>query len=82
MTTSTDLRTGTRVSLDEFLALGDTDGKWELDDEVLYIRSSGTRDHQFLGLELCRRILDYIDSFEPPSAGIFRHRPRPPRDGE
>ena len=82
MTANTDLRTGKRMSLDEFLALGDTDGKWELDDGVLYIMSSGTRDHQFLGFELCRRILDYVDSFEPPSAGIFRHRPRPPRDGE
>jgi Uma2 family endonuclease len=82
MTANTDLRSGTRMSLDEFLALGDADGKWEFDDGVIYIMSSGTRDHQFLGLELCRRILDYIDSFEPPPADIFRHRRRPRRDGE
>ena len=81
MTANTDLRTGKRVSLHEFLALGDADGR-ELDDGVLYIISSGTRAHQFLGLELCRRILDYIDSFEQPPADIFRHRRRPPRDGE
>ena len=46
---TTGLRTGTRMSLDEFLDLGETDGKLELDDGVLYIMSSGTRDHQFLG---------------------------------
>ena len=72
MTTDSDLRTGTRMSLDEFLALGETDGKWELDDGVLYIMGSGTRDHQFLGLEICRRILDYIDSFEQPPAHLYQ----------
>ena len=40
---TTGLRTGTRMSLDEFLALDETDGKWELDDGVLYIMASGTR---------------------------------------
>ncbi len=72
MTTDSDLRTGTRMSLDEFLALGETDGKWELDDGVLYIMGSGTRDHQFLGLEICRRILDYIDGFEQPPAHLYQ----------
>ena len=48
MTTATKLRTGTRMSLDEFLALGETDGKWELDDGALYIMASGSPDHQFL----------------------------------
>ena len=70
--TSTKYRTGMRMSLDEFLSLGKTDGKWELDDGVLYIMSSGTRDHQFLGMEFCRRILDYIDSFEQLPAHIYQ----------
>ncbi len=70
--TTTGLRTGTKMSLDEFLALGETDGKWELDDGVLYIMSSGTPDHQYLGLEFCRHILDYLDSFEQPPAHIYQ----------
>ena len=70
--TTTKYRTGMRMSLDEFLALDETDGKWELDDGVLYIMSSGTRDHQFLGLEFCRHILDFIDSFEQPPAHIYQ----------
>ena len=49
--TTTKLRTGTRMLLDEFLALGETDGKWELDDGVLHIMSSASPDHQFLLLE-------------------------------
>ena len=52
MTTATKFRTGMRMSLDDFLALGETDGKWELDDGVLYIMGSGSPDHQFLILEL------------------------------
>ena len=68
---TTGLRTGTRLSLDEFLALGETDGKWELDDGVLYIMSSGTRDHQFLILQFSRRLDDYLDSFEQPVAHFY-----------
>jgi hypothetical protein len=30
--TTTKYRTGMRMSLDEFLSMGKTDGKWELDD--------------------------------------------------
>ena len=72
MTTTANLRTGTRMSLDEFLALGETDGKWELDDGVLYLMSSGTPDHQFLGLEFSRRILDYLDGFEGVPAHLYQ----------
>ena len=71
MTTSEKLRTGTRMSLDEFLALGETDGKWELDDGVLYIMASGTPDHQYLILEFSRHILDHLDEFEEPPAHIY-----------
>ena len=70
--TTTKYRTGMRMSLDEFLALDETDGKWELDDGVLYIMPSGTPDHQFLGLELSHRILDYLDSFGDSPAHLFQ----------
>ena len=40
--TTTKYRTGMRMSLDEFLTLSTkTDGKWELDDGVLYIMPIG-----------------------------------------
>lgn len=71
MTTSEKLRTGTRMSLDEFLALGETDGKWELDDGVLYIMASGTPDHQFLMRQFGRRVDDYLDGFEEPPAQFY-----------
>ena len=71
MTTTAKLRTGTRMSLDEFLALGETDGKWELDDGVLYIMASGTPDHQFLELEFSRRMLDHLDEFDQPPAHLY-----------
>ena len=71
MTTTKELRTGTRMSLDEFLALGETDGKWELDDGALYIMASGSPDHQYLILEFSRHILDHLDEFEEPPAHIY-----------
>ena len=71
MTTTAKLRTGMRMSLDEFLALGETDGKWELDDGVLYIMASGTPDHQFLMRWLCRPIEDYFLEFERPPAQLL-----------
>ena len=71
MTTTAKLRMGMRMSLDEFLALGETDGKWELDDGVLYIMASGTPDHQFLMRWLCRPIEDYFLEFERPPAQLL-----------
>ena len=71
-TTMEKLRTGTRMSLDDFLALGETDGKWELDDGVLYIMASGTPDHQFLMRWLCRPIEDYFLEFEQPPAQLIQ----------
>lgn len=71
MTTTEKLHTGTRMSLDEFLSLGETDGKWELDDGVLYIMASGTPDHQFLIRWLCRPIEDYFLEFEQPPAQLL-----------
>ena len=71
MTTTSKLRTGMRMSLDDFLALGETDGKWELDDGVLYIMASGSPDHQFLMRWLCRPIEDYFLEFEQPPAQLL-----------
>ena len=69
---TTGLRTGTRMSLDEFLALGETDGKWELDDGVLYIMASGTPDHQFLNFQFARQLANYLDEFDEPPAQFYQ----------
>ena len=71
MTTTSKLRAGMRMSLDEFLALGETDGKWELDDGVLYIMASGSPDHQFLMLQFCRHLDDYLDGFDQTPAQFY-----------
>ncbi len=71
MTTYAKLRTGMRMALDDFLALDETDGKWELDDGVLYIMASGSPDHQFLVLEFGRQILGHVDQFETPPAELY-----------
>ena len=71
MTTTAKLRTGMRMALDDFLALGETDGKWELDDGVLYIMSSGSPDHQFLMRQFCHHIDDYLDRFDQPPAQFY-----------
>ena len=69
--TTTKYRTGMRMSLDEFLSMGKTDGKWELDDGVLYIMASGTSDHQFLIRQFSRRLDDYLDGFDEPPAEFY-----------
>ena len=61
-----------KMSLDEFLSLDETDGKWELDDGVLYIMPSGTSDHQFLHRQFSRYLDDYLDSFEQPPAQFYQ----------
>ena len=70
--TTTKYRTGMRMSLDEFLSMGKTEGKWELDDGVLCIMPSGTRDHQFLHRQFSRYLDDYLDSFEQPPAQFYQ----------
>ena len=70
--TTTKYRTGMRMSLDEFLSMGETDGKWELDDGVLYIMATGTPDHQFLNRQFSRHLDDYLDSFEEPPAQFYQ----------
>ena len=73
MTTSKPkLRTGTRMSLDEFLALGETDERLELFDGVLYVMSTPTKDHQFLMGELYLLFALYLNSFETPPAEVYQ----------
>ena len=69
--TTTKYRTGMRMSLDEFLSLDETDGKWELDDGVLYIMASGTPDHQFLVFEFGLNIRNYLNGFDEPPAQFY-----------
>ena len=59
------------MSLDDFLAMGETDGKWELDDGVLYIMGSGSPDHQFIIQRLCSHIDEHLDGFEDPPAEFY-----------
>ena len=70
--TTTKYRTGMRMSLDEFLAMGKTDGKWELDDGVLYIMPSGTRDHQFLHFQFGWHLQNYLNGFDEPPAHFYQ----------
>ena len=69
--TTTKYRTGMRMSLDEFLSMGKTDGKWELDDGVLCIMPSGTRDHQFLIGEFIWNFKNYLNGFDEPPAQFY-----------
>ena len=63
-------RTGDRMTIDEFLALGETDGKWELDDGVLYIVGSANKDHQFLMRWFSRHIEDFLRATYPPQGEL------------
>ena len=65
MTTSKPkLRTGTRMSLDEFLALGETDERLELFDGILYVMSTPTKDHQFLMFTIRLFFEAHLDDFD------------------
>ena len=65
--TTQELRTGTRLSIDEFLALGETDQKMELGYGKLYLMPTPNKDHQFLQHWTRQHLENYIDSFsEPP----------------
>ena len=66
-----ELRTGVRMSLDEFLALGETDERLELFDGILYVMSTPTKDHQFLMGRIHRHFDDHIDAFDQPPAEVY-----------
>ena len=70
--TTTKYRTGMRMSLDEFLSMGKTDGKWELDDGVLYIMASGTPGHQFLHFQFGWHFQNYLNGFDEPPAHFYQ----------
>ena len=71
MTTSKPkLRTGTRMSLEEFLALGETDERLELFDGVLYLMSTPTKDHQFLMFWIRYHFEAYLNGFDYPPAEV------------
>ena len=48
MTTTTDIKTGTRMTLEEFLALPEVEGYCELVDGVVYMAAFPILNHQFL----------------------------------
>ena len=60
------LRTGTRMSLDEFLALGETEERLELFDGILYLMSTPTKDHQFLMFSIRLFFENHLDEFDIP----------------
>lgn len=66
------LRAGTRMPLDEFRALGETDERLELFDGVLYVMSTPTKDHQFLMGQLYLLLALYLDTFELPPAEAYQ----------
>ena len=71
MTTSKPrLRTGVRMSLDEFLALGETEERMELDDGVLYVMPTATKDHQFLMFWIRYYFEIYLNGFEIPPVEV------------
>ncbi len=68
--TTKELRTGAKMTLDEFLALGETDQRMELDHGVLYMMGTANKDHQFIVRRLCRHVEDYADAFSDPPVEI------------
>ena len=74
MTTSKPkLRTGTRMSVDEFLDIPDTDEyRWlELDDGALYVMPTPRRGHQFLKVSLATFFCRFLDGFSVPPAEVY-----------
>ena len=64
------LRTGMRMSLDDFIALGETDERLELFGGVLYLMSTPSKDHQFLMRRLIVHLEAYLDGYAMPPAEI------------
>ena len=67
------LRTGMRMSVDEFLDLPETDDKLrlELDDGELYVMPRPRRVHQFLTLQMGTYFVNYLNSFTEPPAEVY-----------
>ena len=60
MTTTTDIKTGTRMTLEEFLALPEVEGYRELVDGVVYMAAFPIPDHQFLAVTLIMHLAQQI----------------------
>ena len=74
MTTSKPkLRTGTRMSVAEYLNLPDIDEyRWlELDDGELYFMPRPRRGHQFLALHLGSFFVSYLNAFDEPPGEVY-----------
>ena len=67
------LRTGMRMSVDEFLDLPEPDDKpkLELDDGELYVMPRPRRVHQFLKDGLVAYFRNHLDSFQEPPAVMY-----------
>ena len=67
------LRTGTRMTVAEFLDLPDTDEyRWlELDDGALYVMPRPRRVHQFVSIRLTTHFDNHLNSFDEPPAEVY-----------
>ena len=57
MTTTTDIKTGTRMTLEDFLALPEMEQRCELLDGVVYMAAFPIPDHQFLATVLSAHLV-------------------------
>ncbi len=66
-------RTGTRLSVEEFMELPDTydKRKMELDEGELYIMPRPRTGHQFLQIRVAGYVDRYLDEFNDPPAQVF-----------
>ena len=74
MTTSKPkLRAGTRMSVDEYLALPEIDEyRWlELDDGALYFMPRPRRGHQFTSVTLSTFLVNYLNGFDNPPGEVY-----------
>ena len=70
--TTTNIQAGTRMTLEEFLALPETEPRCELIDGVLYMAAFPIPDHQFLATVLAMYLgLQILES----GLGIVLHEP-------
>ena len=60
MTTTTDIKTGTRMTLEDFLALPEVEGYCELVNGMVYMAAFPIPDHQFLSVTLIMHLAQQI----------------------
>jgi Uma2 family endonuclease len=71
--TTLKLPIGTRLTVDQFLDLPETDDKpiLELDDGELYIMPRPRRPHQFVQNQLVWHFINYLNEFDEPPAHVW-----------